>query len=54
MPRAEPSGLRAAALFISLGNAPGAIPVTTMLSLISRAAIRLVRWISPAFEAWYG
>jgi len=41
-----------ASRFMSEANAPGAIAVTTMLSLMSCSAMRLVRWISPALLAW--
>ena len=44
---------RAPSLFISEANAPGAMPLTTMLSFTSRSDMRLVRWIRPALLAAY-
>ena len=40
-----------AVLFMLDANAPGAIALTTIWSSISRSAMRLVRWISPALLA---
>jgi hypothetical protein len=57
----RPAGIRLAVssswsraiLFISEAKAPGAMPLTTMLSCTSRSDMRLIRWIRPALLAAY-